>query len=252
MSHVLTRLTVTLLLVAVAQPLRAQTTADEVVEKSVAALGGRAAHKKLTSRSMAGTITLSTPAGEIAGTIEVQNATPNKVRTVINADLSAFGAGQLVVDQRFDGDAGYVLDSLQGNREITGGMLDNFRNNSFPHVFLTYKDLGIAATLGAREKVGDREVHVVIFDPTSGPLVRHYIDAETYLPAKTVVTIEIPQLGRDVEQSTEFLDYREVDGVKTPFRIRSSSSVQSFTVTISKLEHNVKIDDALFVKPKAF
>ena len=38
------------------------------------------------------------------------------MRTVIKADLSAFGAGQLLIDQRFDGTTGYVIDSMQGDR----------------------------------------------------------------------------------------------------------------------------------------
>ena len=56
-----------------AQAASAQT-ADEIIEKSIAAIGGRAAHAKLKSRATLGTILLGTPAGEIPGTIEVLNA----------------------------------------------------------------------------------------------------------------------------------------------------------------------------------
>jgi hypothetical protein len=62
-------------------------TADEIVEKHLAAIGGRAALSKLTSRMMAGTIAISTPAGEFSGPIEIWNQAPNKVRTLINLDL---------------------------------------------------------------------------------------------------------------------------------------------------------------------
>ena len=65
----------------------AQKTAEEIVEKSLAALGGRAAHEKIQSRQATGTIALSTPAGEIAGTIEILNARPNKTRALIKAEL---------------------------------------------------------------------------------------------------------------------------------------------------------------------
>ena len=107
-------------------------TAEEVIEKSITALGGRPAHAKLKSRSTLGTIVFSTPAGEISGTVEVLNAAPNKLRTLIKADLSAVGAGQLVVDQRFDGSTGYVLDTMQGNRDITGNQLDNMQKQQLP------------------------------------------------------------------------------------------------------------------------
>jgi hypothetical protein len=225
-------------------------TAEEIIDKSISALGGRAAHAKLQSRLTTGTIVFATPVGEISGTIEVLNATPNKLRTLVKADLSAVGAGQLVVDQRFDGSAGYVLDSMQGNRDITGNQLDNMRNGGFPHPFLNYKDLGIAVKLAGKEKVGDRDAYVLIFDPTSGSDVRQFIDAESYLPIKSVVRVEVPQLGGELEQSNEYLDYKEVDGVKLPFRIKSTSSVQNFNVTVTKVEHNITVDQSLFSKPQ--
>ena len=89
----------------------------------------------------------------------------------------------------------------------------------------------------------------LIFDPTTGSEQRQYIDAETYLPIRLVMTVNVPQLGQDVEQITDFLDYKEVDGIKIPFRLKSSSSIQNFTITVSKVEHNAKVDDTLFVKP---
>jgi outer membrane lipoprotein-sorting protein len=246
-----TRLLLTVLLVLVSAGIALAQTAEDVIEKSVTALGGRAAHAKVKSRTMSGTIVLSTPGGDIKGSIEILNAVPNKTRTLIKADLSALGAGELVLDQRFDGSAGYALDSLQGNREITGNQLDNMRNSSFPHPFLTYKEQGTSAKLSGKEKVGDRDAYVVVFEPTSGSTVRQYIDAETYLPVKFVMKVDIPQLGQEVEQTTELLDFREVDGIKVAFRLLSSSAVQNFTIAIDKVEHNVPVDQALFSKPVA-
>ena len=245
------RLAIAMAMFASATSISAQQTADEVIDKSLAALGGRAALAKLQTRAASGTIVLSTPAGEINGTIEFTNARPNKTRTLIKADLSALGAGELTIDQRFDGHVGYVLDSLQGNREMTGNQLENMKNSAFPHPFLNYKDLGVTAKLAGKESIGGREAYVVVFDPTSGSEIRNFIDAETFLPIKSVMKVEIPQLGQEVEQTTEFFDYKELDGLKIPYRLRSSSSVQSFTITLSKIEHNVKVDDALFVKPAA-
>jgi hypothetical protein len=125
------RLVLAIILAAVGARSASAQTAEEIVEKSITALGGRAAHAKIKSRSMSGTITISTPVGEVQGTIETLNAAPNKQRTLVKADLASFGAGLLEVDQRFDGSTGYVLDTLQGNRDITGNQLDNMRNSAF-------------------------------------------------------------------------------------------------------------------------
>ena len=91
---------------------------------------------------------------------------------------------------------------------------------------------------------------MLIFTPKSGSVARQFIDAESYLPIKSVLKINLPQVG-DVEQTTEFSDYRDVDGVKVAFAVRATSAVQSSTVAISKVEHNAPIDAALFSKPPA-
>ena len=70
-----------------AVPTLAQT-ADEIIEKHLAATGGRAALAKLSSRVATGTIALTTPVGELKGTIEVSQKKPNKTRTLIKIDAT--------------------------------------------------------------------------------------------------------------------------------------------------------------------
>jgi len=223
-------------------------TADEIVDKAVAALGGREALGKLTSRSTAGAISVSTPGGDFSGTIEVLNQAPNKVRTLINLDLSAVGAGALTVDQRFDGTTGYVIDTMRGNSNVTGAQLENMRNSIFPTPLLNYKERGTKIVVGGKEKVGDRDAYALSITPASGSALRLFLDAETYLPLRSIINTDIPEVG-PVEQTVDFSDYREVDGVKVPFRLKATSAVQNFVVAVTKVEHNVKIDPALFAKP---
>jgi len=229
-------------------PIVSAQTVDEVIEKSVTAMGGRAAMEKIKTRSMTGTLALSTPAGDIPGTVEVQNAAPNKMRLVIKADLSAFGAGQLLIDQRFDGTNGFMINSMQGDQPITGDQLESMKANSFPHLFLDYKAKGVKATLTGKEKVGERDAFVVVLEPSTGPPIRQFIDAESFLPVRSMAKISTPQTGV-LEQTADASDFREVDGVKVPFSLRLTSSMQSVSMTFTKCENNVAIDDKLFSKP---
>src|SRR5262245_27330590 len=144
-------------------------TADEVIEKHIAALGGRAALGKLTSRTMTGTITLTTPGGEVSGPIEVMNQAPNKARTLIQLDLTALGVGKMTIEQRFDGTTGYAIDTLQGNRDITGDQLESMKNARFPSPFLDYKATGTTIELAPNAKVGDRDAFVLVTKPKTGP-----------------------------------------------------------------------------------
>ena len=59
------------------------------------------------------------------------NKKPNKTRTLIKIDATALGGGQIVTDQRFDGVTGYVIDSFQGNRDITGDALEAMKAGRF-------------------------------------------------------------------------------------------------------------------------
>src|SRR5215831_3207344 len=226
-------------------------TADEIIEKHLAALGGRSALNNIKSRSMKGTITASTPVGELSGPIEVLNQAPNKTRTFLQLDLSGLGLGKVIQDQRFDGTSGYMIDTMQGNRDITGDQLEAVKNAQFPSPLLNYKEMGATVDLAGKEKVGDRDAYVLIGKPRTGPVIRQYIDAETYLPVKTVMKIMVPQLGTEVEQTTEVSDFREVDGIKVPFRITTTSSLQTVLVTITQVEQNKQIDQSLFSKPDA-
>lgn len=250
MKKVSRRLAMTALVMLAWVPVTSAQTVDEIVEKYLTAIGGRAALGKLTSRTMVGTITLTTPAGDVSGPVEFQNQVPSKSRMLIRLDLSALGAGQMVMDQRFDGTSGYVIDTLQGNRDVTGDQLEIMKLSSFPTPFLNYRELGATAEFGGKEKVEGRDAYLVVFRTKSGPAMRQYFDAETYMALRVTVKLNIPQFG-ELEQVTDFSDYRNVDGVKVPFRIKSSSAVQTSTIDITTIEHNTKIDQALFLKPGA-
>jgi hypothetical protein len=77
-----------------------------------------------------------------------------------------------------------------------------------------------------------------------------WVDATSFLPVKTSTTTDTPETG-PLEQVTEFADYRDVDGVKVPFKLSTTTAVQSFTVILNSVAHNVKIDPAIFAKPTA-
>jgi hypothetical protein len=236
-------------LIALFSQLASAQTADEIVEKYLNALGGRAALAKLQSRHMSGTIALSTPAGNIPGSVEIFNEVPNKSRTLMKIDLSVAGMGEATIDQRFNGESGIALDTLQGNRDITGNQLENLKNAAFPTPFFNYKDRGATVELVRKEPVGDRDSYVMLLKPKSGSIMQCFIDAESYLLLKTVIVVNVPQIGGDVQQTTEFSDYRAQDGIKLPFHVKTTSTIQSYTITFTQAEHNGKIDETMFSKP---
>lgn len=237
---------VAVLLVSAA-PAIAQT-AEEIVEKHLAALGGREALGRIQTRVSTGKVTVTTPVGDLSGTVEAFAKAPDKSRTLIKIDVSALGAGVITNDQRFDGTMGYVIDTFNGDRDISGSQLDALKNNGFPTAWLDYKSRGHVFALITKEVLGDRPVFVLEVTPKTGPKARSWVDAETYLVLKTSVTVDAPPLGA-VEQTMEFGDYRTVDGVKVPFLVKSINAAQTVTGVLTDVKHNVEIDEASFKKP---
>src|SRR5205807_10395266 len=115
----------------------------------------------------------------------------------------------------------------RGNHEITGASLDNLKAGSFPTPFLNYKERGSTVELVRKDTTGGRAVHVVLLKPKSGPVAQCFFDAENYLLVKMVVALNIPQSTRELQQTTECLDYRDQAGTKLPFQIKIASPMQA-------------------------
>ena len=173
---------------------------------------------------------------------------PNKSRSYFKLDLSQMGAGELVIDQRCDGKSAYAMNSMQGDREITGNQLQGMLNERFPSPYWTTSRPEPRSKLVGKDTIGTRAVYVLLYTPKLGPSSRQFIDAETFLAVRSVIKVEMPD-GSETEQTSDLEDYRTVDGVKEPFTIKVSSVAQAFTISLAKLEHNVPIDDAMFSRP---
>lgn len=228
---------------------QAAETVQSVVEKHLAALGGRDALMKITSRKATGTIALSTPVGELTGPVELYSKAPTKSRAVMSLDLTALGAsGNLVVEQLFDGVEGWSINPMQGDQPIVGTQLENMKNSFFPSPLMEKDFGGNKVELMPRETVAGKAWVVLKMTRPSGNFVTLYLDPATYLLARVTSMTENPQTGAMMQQSGESQDYRTVDGVKVPFTIINSNEIQTITIKLTKVEHNVAIDDAMFKK----
>jgi hypothetical protein len=79
------------------------------------------------------------------------------------------------------------------------------------------------------------------------PPVRLYFDQKSGLLVRAVRYAETP-VGRNPTQ-IDYADYRDVEGVKIPFRWTLSRPNGRFTIQITDVKNNVPVDDARFTKP---
>jgi hypothetical protein len=103
---------------------------------------------------------------------------------------------------------------------------------------------------GARpDKIGDRDVYMLLARGPNMPIVRLYFDQQTGLLVRLIKYNDVG-LGQMPVQ-IDYADYRDADGIKIPFRWTLSRPNGRFTIQIDSVQQNVPIDDSKFTKPAA-
>jgi len=215
-------------------------TAEQIVEKSIQASGGRKALEKMTSTVVEGL--MGTESDELHNAVKYYAKAPNK-RLIA---MTFAEAGEM--RQGFDGRLGWIQMPGEEPVELTGEQLDGARREAVFNEALKWRELYPKAELKGQEKVGGREAYAIELTPAAGKPVTHFFDAETFLLVRQMGNFETPQGAMDIR--VELSDYRDVGGgVKWPFLTRQVMPVGEVIMRITELKLNAAIDDAVFAKP---
>ena len=214
-------------------PGAAAVTADQIVEKYVAALGGADAIRKVTSRVMKGTIMV----GGNEMPIELFTKAPNKRISISN--------GQSYT--AFDGTAGWMGNTGRPAREMSAAESEAAGLDAEFSLALRLKEIFPQLRRGRPETIAGVECETLNASRPGRPPVRLYFDKNSGLLVRMVRYAETP-VGRNATQ-IDYADYREMDGVKSPFRWTLSRPNGRFTIQVKEAKNNVPIEDARFAKP---
>jgi photosynthetic reaction center cytochrome c subunit len=217
--------------------------ADAVFDKYVAAVGGAARAAALASFTATGTTTGYGPDSE-PQPFELAARAPNQRAAVAR---SSNGDRATV----FDGRSGWIaaphrpVDVLAlGGADLDGLRID--AELAFPS---RIKQVAGQWRVGAATVVGDREVQVVQGTGSGGALVTLFFDAESGLLVRQVRYVPSP-VGR-LPTQVDYDDFRDVAGVKLPFKWTVTWLDGKDTVELKDVRPNVAIDGARFARPPA-
>jgi outer membrane lipoprotein-sorting protein len=210
--------------------------ADQILDKYVAAIGGADAIRKISSREEKGKLT----AGGHESAIELFLKAPDKRMSVMHAPN-----GDSIT--AFDGKGGWLGSPGRPTREMSGSESDAAKLDADFYFATRVKEIFPQFRVMRPEKIGDREAYSVAGIRQGLPPVRLYFDETSGLLLRMVRYADTP-LGRMPTQ-IDYADYRDADGVKIPFRWTLSRPNGRFTIQVDKVQQNVPIDDSKFVKP---
>ena len=147
-------------------------------------------------------------------------------------------------EQIFDGEKGST--SQMGNKQpMSDDTMAGLKVEShfIPERF--YKKLGIAPKLAGAEKVNGRLAYRLEVELPGNIEKVMYFDAENGLKVKAVRTTQGGPNGQIV-QTTEYLDYREVNGVKFSFLSKTTAGPQNLEFKTNTVEVNSGLSDEVF------
>jgi hypothetical protein len=227
-------------------------TVDQILAKYVLALGGEAALRKVTSRTITGTQFIPTGPG---GTVP----TPASVERYLKAPnlaVTIYRAPTYAISQGFDGTSACSQD--QAGRVTEPVKLDVGRAARAADFYepLNLKREYPQMTVRGIEHINGHDAYLVICVPQGDLPESLYFDVNTGLLLRKQTVLPTP-IG-DSPYQADFDDYRDTgSGVKFPFLIHMSPSnartelAPEATLRVTKVEDNKAIEDAKFTKPAA-
>ena len=102
--------------------------------------------------------------------------------------------------------------------------------------------------MGAPDSIGDRDVYVVQGSGPRGLLATLYFDKESGLLLR-VVRYSASPIGR-IPTQIDYSDYRDVGGIKFPFKYTFSWLDGRDAFQLSDMQVNVAVEAARFGKPQ--
>jgi hypothetical protein len=213
-------------------------TVDEVLARSIEAVGGRAAVDAIKS-----SYTESKTEIKAQGLSVVTRVWSKGDDFYVESDMPGVGLSQVWKK----GDDIWSKDPINGMRKLEGKEAHQARWSSDSLLAANWKKYFDQAELLGRKQEGERELYEVALTTSAGDRLVLLFDAKTSLPAGQVFEQQTPMGAMAIR--IEVGDFREVQGVMVPFRSVTDMQLMSAVAITEKYEVNVEVDDAMLVPP---
>ncbi len=211
-------------------------TVDEVIDKHIAALGGKESLSKLKNITMEGNLTIQ--GADISVTItQVHNK-------LIRQDISAMGMNGFDFTTDKDGWSFMPFNGMQKAEPKTADDIKSSLSDlDIEGPLCNYVAKGHKVDLQGKEDVEGTECFKLKVSLASGKTQTYYIDPSSNMIIRSKEMRKVN--GQESEMSSDYSDFKVVEGVKMPHSI-----TQPFgTVYISSIKVNQVISDKLY-KPE--
>jgi photosynthetic reaction center cytochrome c subunit len=214
--------------------------ADQILDKYIQALGG--AQRVAAVTSFVGKGTYQGYAELEKSPIEIEAKAPGQRATIIHTSNGDWTT-------TYDGRTGWVAEPGRPVPllELTGQFLEAVKVDADLAFPARIKQSFTQWRVGYPTMINDHEVEVLQGSSGGNFLVKLYFDKESGLLVRQVRYTNSP-VGLNPTQ-IDYMDYRDVSGVKMPFRWMTTWTDGKASTELGEIKVNTPIADAQFAKP---
>lgn len=204
-------------------------TAKSVLMKYIEAAGGENNISKIKDLKVKGTMGIQ----GMKLNLDMIHKLPGKFLMEIQMN------GQTVQKIVLNGNTGRSS-GMQGNKDLTGEELEKMKLQADPFPENKYETLGYQTVLKGIEKVNGSDAYVIEITSPSKNVTTEYYSVSTSLKVRTV------SVEGNATQTSDILEYSEVNGVKYPKKIQNQVGPQNIEIAIDTVEVNTSVKDEVF------
>lgn len=212
----------------------------ELLNKTIAACGGAAAFKAIKTMQWKRSSTIVTPQGEMAMTVQVIVALPDRARYDISMPMGE-------MSQILNGEQAWMV-SPRGTMPAPAQMKEEMVANlwrDFAYLFANADREGSAAQHLGSEDFEGQKCEVLLITPKGVKSFKLYLNAATMMPVKT--NYQAMSMMGPADTDEMFSDFREVLGVKLPFKsVTNQDGKKAQEATATEILINVAVDESQF------
>ena len=213
--------------------------ANQVFDRYIQALGGADRIAKFTSFTAKGTYAgFDTSFDKVQ--MELYGRAPAQQSMIVHLDIG-------LSTRTFDGRNGWMAgpETPMPLVTLSDGNLDRVRLEAMV-AFPAALRQAFPQWRGGRTAIDDEEVTVLQGSSGGQPIANFYFDASGLL-VRFVRWTRTP-VGF-VPTQVDFDDYRDVGGVKVPFKRTVTQTYMQMTIELTDIQPNVRVDDTRFARP---
>ena len=210
---------------------------SKVLSQANKALGGEKALKSVKSVQRTGTI------------VRIEDGTSGKYTSVSSGGkmfAEAYDVGGFEFASGYNGKSGWIRDSKSGLRTVTGDRARDFQAEAAYRNtrWLTAKADKSRITSGGTANVNGKTANVVVITTAKRSNIKLFFDPVSSLLLKEEFAAD------SALRSFVYEDYRAVNGLQTPFLIRSTIDGETFETKLSEVKYNDAVAMTAYDFPK--